>query len=88
MQKRLYAKTPLCKNASFVKYVNPLSAGVFLKIVPILPKFIKTSNDTITRRRPIWTLVSCVDKHLLKISHKQISMGEFHLAESITQNLS
>jgi len=33
--------------------VNPLGAGVFLKIVSLLPKFIKSSNDDISRSRPI-----------------------------------
>jgi len=35
---------------------NPLSVGVFSKVVSILPRFIKTSNDDISRSRPIWTL--------------------------------
>jgi len=43
-------------NILFNLSINPLSAGVFSKIVPILPKLIKTSNDDITRNRPIWTL--------------------------------
>jgi len=37
--------------------INPLSVSVFLKIVSLLPKFIKTylSNKDIWRSRPIWT---------------------------------
>jgi len=35
---------------------NHLSAGVFSKVVFILPRFIITSHDDISRSRPIWTL--------------------------------
>jgi len=38
------------------KFDLPTHAGVFSKIVSILPIFIKTSNDNIRRYRPIWTL--------------------------------
>jgi len=43
-------------NLSSTRLFNPFSAGVFSKIVFILPKFIKTSNADISRSRPIWTL--------------------------------
>jgi len=41
---------------SSTPYIIPLSAGVFLKIASLLPKFINSSNDDISRSIPIWTL--------------------------------
>jgi len=37
----------------YKNYIDPLSAGVFSKIVSMLPRFIKTSNDDTSRSRPV-----------------------------------